>query len=450
MWISYPQIMPFTFWETILSWAEENKNKNPLLFPLLKQLEPIEITQNSLILKATTKGVFLFFEKRKKELEEIIKKTTGQSLKIKFILQDSPKKKVSSPLLEFSESEEALLLKANLNPSFSFDNFAVASSNQVAYAACQSIAENPGKVYNPLFIYGGVGVGKTHLAQATARKILESFPEKKVYFSPGDNFTNELIMAIRNKSTDAFRRKYRKLDVLIVDDVQFIAGKEAVQEEFFHTFNSIVSSGGQIILISDKPPNEIKKLEKRLKSRFMGGLIIDIQPPDFELRTAILLIKAREKNIPIDLEAAKLLAQTIKDTRGLEGALLTLYAKVLNSNLETARITYDIAYSFINKNSLANKRLTIADVIKTVSSYYNIPVSRIRGHSRVSSLALARQIIMYIAREKLNLKLEEIAFALKRKDHTTVIHGVEKIKRLLIKNPIFKKELNQILEALEI
>ena len=182
----------------------------------------------------------------------------------------------------------------------------------------------------------------------------------------------------------------------------------------------------------------------------MGGLIIDIQPPDFELRTAILLIKAREKNIQIDIEAAKLIAQEITDTRALEGALLTLYAKLLNSSYNEPKITYELAFDFINKRVSSLKRLTLSDVLKTVSSYYDISVSRIKGNTRISSVALARQVVMYIAREKLNLKLEEIAIALRRKDHTTVIHGVEKIKRLLIKNPLFKKEMNQILESLDL
>ncbi len=442
--------MLFSFWETILSWSEKNKSEFPVLAPLLKQLQPLELTPEEFVLKTSTKGVLYFFEKRKNQLEQLIKKATSQKLKVKIVFEPSSKKKKPTPLLDFSQSEEALFLKANLNPRFSFDNFAVSTTNQVAYAACQSIAEKPGRIYNPLFIYGGVGVGKTHLAQATGRKILESFPEKKVYFSTGDNFTNELIEAIRNRNTDSFRRKYRKLDVLIIDDVQFIAGKEAVQEEFFHTFNSVVSSGGQIILISDKPPDEIKKLENRLRSRFMGGLIIDIQPPDFELRTAILLIKAREKNIPIDIEAAKLIAERVKDTRALEGTLLTLYAKLLNSGNLDPKISYDFALEFLDKKSTTLKKLTLTEVIKAVASYYDIPVSRLKSSSRVSSIALARQVIMYIAREKLNLKLEEIALSLRRKDHTTVIHGVEKIKKLLMKDPIFKKELEQILESLNL
>ena len=442
--------MLFSFWETILSWSEKNKSEFPVLAPLLKQLQPLELTPEEFVLKTSTKGVLYFFEKRKNQLEQLIKKATSQKLKVKIVFEPSSKKKKPTPLLDFSQSEEALFLKANLNPRFSFDNFAVSTTNQVAYAACQSIAEKPGRIYNPLFIYGGVGVGKTHLAQATGRKILENFPEKKVYFSPGDNFTNELIEAIRNRNTDSFRRKYRKLDVLIIDDVQFIAGKEAVQEEFFHTFNSVVSSGGQIILISDKPPDEIKKLENRLRSRFMGGLIIDIQPPDFELRTAILLIKAREKNIPIDIEAAKLIAERVKDTRALEGTLLTLYAKLLNSGNLDPKISYDFALEFLDKKSTTLKKLTLTEVIKAVASYYDIPVSRLKSSSRVSSIALARQVIMYIAREKLNLKLEEIALSLRRKDHTTVIHGVEKIKKLLMKDPIFKKELEQILESLNL
>ncbi len=442
--------MLLSFWELVINWLEKNKNKHPVLAPIIKQLEPEELTKTTLVLNAPSKGVVYFLEKKRGEIEEVIKNATGQTLSVEVRLKEKKKKKKPEPLLEFSYSQEAALLKANLNPRFSFENFAVASTNHVAFAACQSVSENPGKVYNPLFLYGGVGVGKTHLAQATGRKILEKFPNKKVYFSPGDNFTNELIESIRNKSTDAFRRKYRKLDVLIIDDVQFIAGKEAVQEEFFHTFNSIVSSGGQIILVSDKPPDEIKKLENRLRSRFMGGLIIDIQPPDFELRTAILLIKAKEKNIPIDIEAAKLIAEEVKDARALEGTLLTLYAKVLNANPDNPEITYQIAYEFLNRRTVSYKKLTFSDVLKTVCSYYDVSAAKIKSSSRVSSITLPRQIIMYIAREKLNLKLEEIAIALRRKDHTTVIHGVEKIKRLMIKDPLLKKEIDQILELLNL
>ncbi len=438
-------------WNQLLTSLEQQKEKYPVLFPILKQIKPVEISGQSIVFKIENKGVLYFLEKRKEEIQQLIQEFFGKRLQISFVLSENKKRKqkrVVEPLIDYSYSLDARLIKANLNPRFSFENFAVAPTNQVAYAACQSVVDNIGKTYNPLFLYGGVGVGKTHLAQATGIKILEKNPDKKVLFSPGDNFTNELIQAIQNRSTNAFRKKYRMLDVLIIDDIQFIAGKTAVQEEFFNTFNSIISSGGQIILISDKPPSEIKKLEQRLRSRFMGGLIVDIQKPDFELRTAILLIKAREKNIPIDIEAAKLIAEVVKDTRGLEGTLISLYAQVLNK-YHTDTITYDIANQYLNK-SFNQKRVDITEVIKTVSSYYGVSITKIKSPTRLSSIALARQVIMYIAREKLLLKLEDIAISLRRKDHTTIMHGVEKIKQMIIKNPNFKKEVDQILEILDL
>ncbi|GIW62736.1 MAG: chromosomal replication initiator protein DnaA [Patescibacteria group bacterium] len=442
----------FSFWQDLLTNLENQKEQHPILLPILKQLKPAKIEKNKLYLQTDNKGVLYFLEKRKQEIELLIKNFSDKEYKIDFTLKQNAKTKQklkkTPPLIEYSLSLSAKLVKANLNPRFTFENFAVAPTNQVAYAACQSIIETPGKVYNPLFLYGGVGVGKTHLAQATGIKIIEQHKDKKVFFSPGDQFTNELIQSIQNRSTNNFRKKYRSLDVLIIDDVQFIAGKTAVQEEFFNTFNSIVSAGGQIILISDKPPSEIKKLEQRLRSRFMGGLIVDIQNPDFELRTAIVLIKAREKNIPIDIEAAKLIAENIQDTRGLEGTLISIYAQVLNKYNQDA-ITFEIVNNYLNK-SMSIKKTDILDVIKTVTAFYGVSATKIKGPSRISEIALARQVIMYIAREKLNYKYEDIAVSLRRKDHTTIMHGVDKIKKMIIKNPNFKKEIDQVLSLLDL
>ncbi|GIW63414.1 MAG: chromosomal replication initiator protein DnaA [Patescibacteria group bacterium] len=442
----------FSFWTDLITSLENQKEQHPILFPILKQLKPVKIEKNKLFLQTDNKGVLYFLEKRKEEIELLIKNFSDKDYKIDFTLKQNKKqaktKQKTPPLIEYSLSLSAKLVKANLNPRFTFENFAVAPTNQVAYAACQSIIETPGKVYNPLFLYGGVGVGKTHLAQATGIKIIQQHKDKKVLFSPGDQFTNELIQSIQNRSTNNFRNKYRSLDVLIIDDVQFIAGKTAVQEEFFNTFNSIVSAGGQIILISDKPPSEIKKLEQRLRSRFMGGLIVDIQNPDFELRTAIVLIKAREKNIPIDIEAAKLIAENIQDTRGLEGTLISIYAQVLNKYQQDT-ITFEIVSNYLNKN-LVVKKTDILDVIKTVTAFYGISATKIKSSSRISEISLARQVIMYIAREKLNYKYEDIAVSLRRKDHTTIMHGVDKIKKMIIKNPNFKKEIDQILSLLDL
>ena len=331
---------------------------------------------------------------------------------------------------------------------YSFENFAVSPTNQVAYAAARAVAEEPGTAYNPLILYGGVGVGKTHLAQSVARAILEQDHDKKVVFCPGDQFTNELIESIREKSTQRFRHKYRKLDLLIIDDVQFIAGKNHVQEEFFHTFNHIISAAGQIILTSDRPPVVIKKLEDRLKSRFMGGLTVDMQAPDFELRCAILLIKAREKKIDIGIDEARVIAEQVTDSRALEGTILSIYAKTLNNG---GAITLDVIEDFFEgsrRRAVAQRRITAHDIIEAVCSYYNIRKSHLKGPSRTENVAMARQVAMYLLRRELGLKYEEIAYALKRKDHTTIMHGYEKIAGLAARDPLFKQEIDRIINSL--
>lgn len=439
------------FWEQFLSFLK-NQQKHQFLANLLKQTSPLSLTQDSLSLGCENSGLQLFLEKKKKELEMALFNFSQKKIKIEFTLvSEKKKKKQDPPLFLYESSITNLLEKANLNEKYSFENFAVSSSNQVAFAAAQAVAENPGRAYNPLFLYGTVGVGKTHLACAIARKIIEKRKSEKVYFCPGDQFTNELIDSIRNKTTNSFRKKYRQLDLLCVDDIQFIAGKQTVQEEFFHTFNAIVSRGGQIVLISDQPPTMIKNLEDRLRSRFSGGLIVDIQPPDFELRTAILLIKAKEKAIDIDINAARVIAEQITDTRALEGALLSIYAKMINQNPSKKTIDLEeVEGFFLNNHQEKTKRIMPEDVIKTVASYYAVKVSQIKGKGRTADVALARQVIMYILREKLKLRLKQIAFILKRDDHTTIIHGVEKILHLIAKNQQFKEEVDTIVKNLEL
>ena len=306
-----------SFWNQFLTKLEEVQDKKSVLYSILKQARPIELTEEKIIIACDSYGIKKFLDPKTGEIEDYIYKNLGRRLAVEFVIAPLQKKRAAPPLLTFEPAVEDLFVKAGLNKKYSFENFAVSSTNQVAYAASQAVVKNPGHAYNPLFLYGGVGVGKTHLAQAVAKKILEDDRDKRVYFCPGDSFTNELIEAIRDKTTPRFRRRYRYLNLLIIDDIQFIAGKTHIQEEFFHTFNSIASAGGQIILTSDRPPTEIKNLEDRLRSRFAGGLIVDIQEPDFELKTAILLIKAKEKNINIDMEAAKVIAERSLDSRAL-------------------------------------------------------------------------------------------------------------------------------------
>lgn len=434
-----------SFWNDFLQYVEKNSQKNPIVLSILKDLHPIELTEKKVAVNCENQGVKLYLDKKVTLIEQLLHAHLGKKIQVEFII-DEKKRKKEPPLLRFEPSAEDVFLKAGLHTKYRFDNFAVSSTNQVAYAAAQAVSRNPGHSYNPLFFFGGVGVGKTHLAQAIARTVLEKDKNKKVFFCPGDQFTNELIESIRERSTNKFRRKYRGLNMIIVDDIQFIAGKQTVQEEFFHTFNAVISSGGQIVLTSDKPPSEIRNLESRLRSRFSGGLTVDIQLPDFELRSAILLIKAREKNIEIDIEAAKIIAQEITDARALEGSLLSIYAKALGLK---EKIDLEVVEAYFQEKTKTTLRKTSpADIIKAVCSYYNIKPSYIKSSIRTDAIALPRQIIMYLIRQELKLKHEEIAYILKKKDHTTIMHGVEKITRLLMKDPTLKQEVDKITQTL--
>ncbi|MEK7633598.1 MAG: chromosomal replication initiator protein DnaA [Patescibacteria group bacterium] len=435
-----------SFWNEFIEKLGKSKKNNPVMYPLLKHANPVELTENKIIVSVDSQGAREFLAKRSAEIEAALFGHSQKKMEIEFVIKSPPKNKVSPPLFSFEPSVEDIFTRAGLNNKYNFENFAVSSTNQVAYAASQAVVKNPGSAYNPLFLYGGVGVGKTHLAQSIAKKILEADKNKKIYFCPGDNFTNELIESIRGKTTPQFRRKYRYLSLLIIDDIQFIAGKNAVQEEFFHTFNSIVSAGGQIILTSDRPPAAIKNLEDRLLSRFLGGLTVDIQSPDFELRSAILLIKAKEKNINIDIEAAKIIAERTSDCRGLEGTLLSIYAKVLGVK---DKIDLEAVEMFFSQdNGERKKRVNPSEVIKTVCSFYNVKQSHLKGPSRAESIVFYRQITMYLLEKELGLTLLETAETLNRKDHTTALHAKQKVGNLILRDLNFKKEIDTITQSL--
>jgi len=438
--------LPSSFWNQFIEKLSKQQSRLPVLYSILKQSRIIELENDRIKLACHNPGAKIYLEQKRGDVEKEIYDFVKKNLSVEFVLAEPKKRSPSPPLLSFEPAPEDLYARSGLSKKYSFENFAVSGTNQVAYAAAQAVVNNPGTAYNPLFLYGGVGVGKTHLAQAAAKKIIDLDKNKKIFFCPGDNFTNEMIESIREKTTGRFRRKYRQLDLLIIDDIQFIAGKEAVQEEFFHTFNSIVSSGGQIILTSDRPPSSIKNLEDRLRSRFSGGLIVDVQEPDFELRTAILLIKAKEKNIPIEIEAAKIIAERILDSRAIEGVLLSIYARTLGLKETVDLEAVDLFFS--KDKETKNKKTSPNDVIRAVSTFYNIKKSQMKGISRTESVSLARQTAMYILRHELGLKLNEIAMLLKRKDHTTVLHGEQKIAMMIMKNPVFKKEVDSIIQSL--
>jgi chromosomal replication initiator protein len=312
-----------------------------------------------------------------------------------------------------------------LRVGYTFNNFAVSSSNQMAWAAAEAVSKELGSTYNPLFIWGGVGVGKTHLMNAVGIKAIEENVTDKIILCSGEQFTNDIVEGIRNKSTSKVREKYRKSKILLIDDVQFIAGKDAVQEEFFHTFNALVNNGSQVILTSDKPPSEIAKLEDRLKSRFEAGLIVDIAPSDFELRCAIVQIKSMERKLNIPSDLVHVIAGNIDTARKIEGFLIRLISETKTNNLP---ITENLILTLLNKKSSDEKtKASPPDIIDAITKYYTIGKRNLLGSSRVRTLARPRQILMYFLRTQLGLPLEEVGRVVGGRDHTTVMHAVDKI-----------------------
>lgn len=367
--------------------------------------------------------------------------TLGNPCSLSFIVKQDDSKTAgvdsfSAPLFEAENEEgeevfQSLCRTSRIRPLFTFANFAVSSSNQMAWAAAEAVAKTPGSAYNPLFLWGGVGVGKTHLMNAVGYSVLKDNSRAKVFFCTGEEFTNDIVEGIRNKTTQHFRDKYRKLDALLVDDIQFIAGKDAVQEEFFHTFNAVTGAGGQVILTSDRPPSDISKLEERLRSRFEAGLIVDISPADFELRCAILQIKAKERGIELAMDIVQLIAANIESARKIEGFLTRLSSE---AKLRNTKINHDLVNSLIGKGEETPAkalRLNPNDVIAQVAQYYSLGKRVLIGTSRARPVARPRQILMYLLRTQLQLPLEEVGRLVGGKDHTTVMHAVEKVSELL-------------------
>lgn len=338
------------------------------------------------------------------------------------------------------------LSKSGLNPRYTFDNFIVGSSNDFAHAACQSIANNPGSKYNPLFLYSGVGLGKTHLVQAVGNQILANNPSLKVLYITMENFTNEFIDSVRYKKQD-FSTRYRNVDVLIIDDMQFIAKKESTQEAFFHTFNALHQKNKQIIMTSDRPPKDIPTLTERLRSRFEWGMTVDIQMPDFETRCAILEAKAHLSGVILDRPTIEYLANNFKtNIRELEGALNQLMAysemRGINPSIETAEGLLE------NNRATRPRHLTSKQIVSRVAHYYQIPVEEIISSCRSKHIVGPRQVAMYLLRSELHLSFPKISTELGRKDHTTAIHSVEKIEREIKLNHVTREQVNAIRELI--
>lgn len=367
-------------------------------------------------------------------IKKTVDKHTGIDSKIIFVPKTSVPSNAfdnkSAPLFEFEEKRlDQVGHLPRVRSDYTFQNLAVSSTNQLAYVSAMAVAKKMGHAYNPLFIYGPVGVGKTHIMQAIANEVYFKDPSKKIVYITSEEFTNEVVEAIRTNDTARMKKRFRNLDLLLIDDVQFISGKGRVEEELFHTFNILMDSSSQIVLSSDRPPQDIKKVEKRLLSRFSGGLTVDIEVPDFELRTAILLIKSKKYDFELDIETAKAIAQKARDARELEGLLLRLMTEAASKGTPPSQeLVSKVLGSEEVKQSL---RAHPEDVISSACVFYNIKPTVLKSAKRDARLVRARQVCMYLLKKELSLTYSEIGNVLGGRDHTTVMHGVEKIESLL-------------------
>ncbi|GAB6085950.1 chromosomal replication initiator protein DnaA [Alkaliphilus crotonatoxidans] len=416
----------------------------------IKTIEPISMDENQIILAVPndfTKGILN--TRYATLIDNAIKQVTSKKFEVSFIVPTEENvKNLKKEQTKQKKLLDPTISSTNLNPKYTFDTFVIGNSNRFAHAASVAVAEAPAKAYNPLFIYGGVGLGKTHLMHAIGHYILENDPKVRVAYVSSETFTNELINSIRDDRNVEFRNRYRNVDVLLVDDIQFIAGKERTQEEFFHTFNALHESNKQIIISSDRPPKEIPTLEDRLRSRFEWGLITDIQAPDFETRIAILRKKAQMENIDVPNEVTIYIAKKIQaNIRELEGALIRIVAY---SSLTNSDITVDLASEALKEIfSSKPKQLNIPLIKEVVSKRFNIKLEDFDSKKRTRAIAYPRQIAMYITRELTDLSLPKIGEEFGGRDHTTVMHAHEKIVNDIKADANLKELVESIIKDLK-
>ncbi|KKQ94355.1 MAG: chromosomal replication initiator protein DnaA [Candidatus Levybacteria bacterium RIFCSPHIGHO2_02_FULL_39_36] len=432
-------------WKEVLAEVEIEVSK-PIFLTFFKPTVLVSLESSVATIDAPTHITAEYIEKRYYSLiKKILDKKTLQNVSLIFTSAGGAgksRKSTEGPL--FAKDITNIAQKARpqrIRPDFTFDSLAVSESNQLAYTAALTVASNPGTKYNPLFLYGTVGVGKTHLMNSIANKVFDEHPENKIIYLTTEEFTNEVVEAIRDKTTAHLRKKFRNVDILLLDDVQFLAGKERVQEELFHTFNTLVDKGHQVALSSDRPPSEIKKIEARLASRFEGGLTVDIEPPDFELRAAILLIKSKKYGLNLSYESAKAVAERIVDTRALEGFLLRLSSVVSGDARE---LQLDDVLPVLGKTKQAPSFLHPDNIIETICSFYNIKSTQLKGAKRDSFLVGPRHICMFLLKEETRMTFVEIGNLLGGRDHTTVMHAVDKIREMITLSEKTKEEIQFI------
>lgn len=431
----------------------QTKVSKPSFDTWLKSTKAHSLQGNSLVITAPNEFARDWLEERYSPLiADVLYEITGEEFGIKFIIpqnqeDDEEKRQVKQKAKK--DELQAEFPRNMLNKKNTFDTFVIGSGNRFAHAASLAVAEAPAKAYNPLFIYGGVGLGKTHLMHAIGHYVLEHNPSAKVVYLSSEKFTNEFINSIRDNKAEEFRNKYRNVDVLLIDDIQFLAGKESTQEEFFHTFNTLHEESKQIVISSDRPPKEIPTLEDRLRSRFEWGLITDITPPDLETRIAILRKKAKADGLDIPNEAMLYIANQIdSNIRELEGALIRVVAY---SSLINKDINADLAAEALKDiiPSSKPKVITVQEIQRVVGEHYNVKLEDFKAKKRTKSIAFPRQIAMYLSRELTDLSLPKIGEEFGGRDHTTVIHAHEKISKMLKTDTQLQKQIKDIEEELK-
>ncbi|MFS0878655.1 chromosomal replication initiator protein DnaA [Metabacillus niabensis] len=433
----------------------EKKISKPSFETWLKSTTAHSIKGDTLTITAPNEFARDWLESRYLHLiVDTIYQLTGEEFSVKVIIPQNQKDNdfvPNSPIKQINshDDEQIELPQSMLNPKYTFDTFVIGSGNRFAHAASLAVAEAPAKAYNPLFIYGGVGLGKTHLMHAIGHYVINHNPSAKVVYLSSEKFTNEFINSIRDNKAVDFRNKYRSVDVLLIDDIQFLAGKESTQEEFFHTFNTLHEESKQIVISSDRPPKEIPTLEDRLRSRFEWGLITDITPPDLETRIAILRKKAKAEGLDIPNEVMLYIANQIdSNIRELEGALIRVVAY---SSLINKDINADLAAEAL-KDIIPNakpKIISISDIQRIVGQEFQVKLEDFKAKKRTKSVAFPRQIAMYLSRELTDSSLPKIGEEFGGRDHTTVIHAHEKISKMLQTDEQLQKQLKEITSLLK-
>jgi chromosomal replication initiator protein len=437
-------------WAAALELLEPRYNR-PVFEMWLKPMRLVELTPDEIVLAVNTTFARDWVENRlKNDITGVLRDILGAEISLRVVVDPGAATEsvaTSVPARPAAVTEE--LRVGNLNPRYTFDDFVIGNSNRFAHAASQAVAEAPAMAYNPLFLYGGVGLGKTHLMHAIGHRVLARNPNANIVYVSSEKFTNEFIIAIKNNQTVEFRNRYRHVDVLLIDDIQFLEGKEQTQEEFFHTFNSLHEAQKQLVISSDRPPKEIQTLESRLRSRFEWGLLTDIQPPDFETREAILRKKAETEQVPVPDDVLAFIAKVIpSNIRELEGSLIRVVAF---ASLTKSTITVELAGEVL-KNAVAAApmhRVTIPLIKERVSKFFGISIKEMEAQRRDQRVTMPRQVAMYIAWQLTGASLPQIAREFGKKDHTTAMYARDKIADMMDADEAFRNRVRTLIAQVQ-